>query len=59
MRVVIAVLVTAIITAGFSVGITYQAMESRVFTSKVDAFNDGFLDGACRNGMDGFGHICR
>jgi hypothetical protein len=40
-------------------GLTYHAMESRVFSVTVDKFNEGFRDGACRNGEDGFGHVCR
>ncbi|MFI5877515.1 hypothetical protein ACIBAH_34800 [Streptomyces sp. NPDC051445] len=36
-----------------------HVMEARVFSATVDAFNDGFMDGACRDGMDGFGHICK
>ncbi|WP_416972518.1 hypothetical protein [Streptomyces sp. 4F14] len=34
-------------------------MGPRIERAEVDAFNDGFRDGACRSGADGFGHVCR
>jgi hypothetical protein len=59
MRTALIALVSALLSAAIATGITYHHMESRVFSTTVDSFNDGFKDGACRNGEDGFGHICQ
>ncbi|MFB7027199.1 MULTISPECIES: hypothetical protein [unclassified Streptomyces] len=52
-------LVAALLGAAIASGLTFHHMRGEVLRMKVDAFNDGFTDGACHNGTDGFGHICR
>jgi hypothetical protein len=59
MRIVATALITALVTAVLSVGLTVHHMNSEVFRVKVDSFNDGFKTGACQNGEDGFGHVCQ
>jgi hypothetical protein len=59
MRTFIIALVTAVLTAALSVGLTYQHMQTREDRVKVDAFNEGVMDGACSHGQDAFGHICK
>lgn len=59
MRTLVIALVSALLSAAIATGITSHHMRSEVLRVQVDAFNDGFQDGACRNGKDGFGHICR
>lgn len=59
MRAFIIALVTAVLTAALSVGLTYQHMQTRVENVRVDAFNEGVMDGVCSNGEDGRGHLCK
>lgn len=59
MRVAVAVLVTAVLAAVVTGGVIYQLMEARAERVKVSSFNDGFTDGACHLGQDGFGTPCR
>ncbi|WJV49894.1 hypothetical protein [Streptomyces flavofungini] len=58
MRMIVTVFGAAVIAAALSVGITYQVMQKRVQDAEVSSFNDGFRDGACRGGEDGFGNPC-
>lgn len=55
MRLAIAVLVAALMAAG----ITYHVMSVRLSETQVTSFNDGFRDGACHAGQDGFGNPCQ
>jgi hypothetical protein len=50
-------LVLSFVLLSFSA--TYYVMEKRVEHAKVESFNDGFLDGACHDGEDGFGVPCK
>jgi len=63
MRTFIAVIVTAVFTTSVSVGLTHSIMQAHecrtVDRVTVSAFNDGFTDGACHQGTDGFGHPCK
>lgn len=51
----------AIYLSGWGLG--YLAADTRkqdeINEVKISSFNDGFLDGACHNGEDGFGNRCR
>lgn len=62
MRTLITAIVTAVFTASVAVGITHSVMQEHerkaVDKVTVDAFNDGFLDAVCQNGVDGFGAKC-
>lgn len=65
MRCITTALVSIILTAGVSVGITHTVMQEQsrqeVDRVTVDAFNDGFLYGACDQdtGTDGLGNLCK
>lgn len=70
MRTVIIAVVSALVSAAFTVGVMWahhssQQMnqevdfKARIAKVQVDAFNDGFLDGLCRDGEDGNGHPCK
>lgn len=61
--------VAILVTIAVASGITYRVMDAkvreaeqrvseRISTAQVDAYNDGFMDGVCRNGMDGLGMAC-
>ncbi|WP_018564969.1 hypothetical protein [Streptomyces sp. PsTaAH-124] len=59
MRTFFIALVSALITGLVVFGIMHHHEETRVFRVTVDAFNDGFMDGVCNDGVDGFGRPCR
>lgn len=63
MRYIATALVSIIMTASISVGITHTVMQEdkrqAVELMEVEAFNDGFMDGSCNQGFDGFGHPCK
>lgn len=59
MRHVFGLLTAVVFTAGVSIGITHSVMQEEVSRVKVNAFNDGFTDGACHKGQDGFGTSCK
>jgi hypothetical protein len=62
MRIFAAIVVTAVLSIGASVGITHSVMQDQhkreVDRAKVESFNDGFRDGSCRDGEDGFDNPC-
>ncbi|WAB08865.1 membrane protein [Streptomyces phage Success] len=59
MRTLASALLAALLGAAIASGVTFHHMRGAVLRMEVDAFNDGFVDGSCHNGADGFGHICR
>lgn len=52
-------LMAILLTAAIASGITYRVMSAHIEHVSVVSYNDGFTDGACRDGEDGFGNICR
>lgn len=63
MRHIFGILTAVVFTAGISVGITHSVMQEHmrheINRVQVDTFNEGFTDGACHKGQDGFGHLCK
>ena len=61
MRMITAIAST-LIAVSAAVGVTHSIMQEHereaVARVTVSAFNDGFMDGACTKGSDGFGHVC-
>ncbi len=43
---------------GYGALATHSVMQNKVEKATVNSFNDGFLDGACKNGEDGLGNKC-
>src|SRR5690606_39993508 len=62
MRTVVAVVVSVLLSALISTMITHHVVKEHarqeVTGTAVESFNDGFQDGACSNGEDGYGHPC-
>jgi hypothetical protein len=63
MRIFAAIIVTAVLSIGASVGITHSVMQEEhnreIDRTRVESFNDGFEDGSCFQGFDGFGVPCK
>jgi len=63
MRMILAVIASTLISVSAAVGVTHSIMQEHerkaVERVTVSAFNDGFTDGACYQGVDGFGHPCK
>lgn len=63
MRTILAVVATAVLSASLAIGITHhvdqQEQEREVTRVSVNSFNNGFIDGACNGGQDGYGNPCK
>ncbi|GGW89647.1 hypothetical protein GCM10010341_08120 [Streptomyces noursei] len=59
MRNILMYLCAVVLAAGVGAGITYHAMADQIQHAQVSSFNDGFMDGVCHDGLDGFGHPCK
>jgi hypothetical protein len=67
-RTLVIALLAALLGAAVASGVTFHHMRGEVLRMEVDAFNDGFLDGACNKRAyedgsyvweDGNGRLCR
>lgn len=63
MKYIAAIVVAVVFSASVSVGLTQSVMQNNqrheIERVQVSSFNQGFQDGACKGGQDGFGHICK